>query len=92
MSDQSHKERYFTKMLISFASIIGCVLIIFYCIFEKAAKGKDEDWYFYAIVSAFLLCSGIYFGLQAYVHKIKSELSRRQKQRQQQKNFTADED
>jgi FtsH-binding integral membrane protein len=87
MSSQSHRERYFTKLLIAFASIISSVLIIFYCIFEKA---KDSGWYFWAVVTAFLLCSGIFFGLQAFIHKMKSDLNQRYKQREQQKTFTPD--
>ena len=86
MSD-SHKESYFVKLLIGFSSIIGSVLIIFYCIFELS---KDTDWYFWAIVAAFLMCGGIYFSLQAFVHKIKSDFSRRQKQRESQKTLMSD--
>jgi hypothetical protein len=33
------------------------------------------------------MCGGIYFCLYAFVHKIKSELNRRQKQREQQKDL-----
>ena len=86
MSD-SHKESYLVKLLVGFSSIIGSMLIIFYSIFEL---DKDTDWYFWAIVAAFLMCGGIYFSLQAFVHKIKSEFSRRQKQREEQKTLKAD--
>jgi len=86
MSD-SHNENYFVKLLIGFSSIIGSTLVIFYAIFEL---NKDSDWYFWAIVAAFLMCGGIYFSLQAFVHKIKSDFSRRQKQREQQKSLTTD--
>jgi hypothetical protein len=79
MSNNSHREQYFTKLLIGFASIIGCILLVFYCIFEL---DKDADWYFWAIVAAFLLCCGIYFSLSAFVHKVKSDFSKRQKQRE----------
>ena len=83
MSNSSHKERYFTKLLIGFASLIGCVLITFYAMFELK---RDSDWYFWAIFAAFLLCSGVFFCLSAFVHKVKSEFSRRQQQRDQQKS------
>jgi Microsomal signal peptidase 25 kDa subunit (SPC25) len=82
----SHKESYFVKLLIGFSSIIASILLIFYAIFELK---KDSDWYFWAIVSAFLMCGGIYFSLQAFVHKVKSEFSRRQKQREMQKSNTS---
>jgi len=86
MSD-SHRNSYYTKMLIGFSAIIASALVTFYAIFEL---DKDTDWYFWALVAAFLLCSGIYFSLQAFVHKVKSDFSRRAKQREQQKTFTAD--
>jgi Microsomal signal peptidase 25 kDa subunit (SPC25) len=86
MSD-SHKESYFVKLLIGFSSIIASIILIFYAIFELH---KDSDWYFWAIVSAFLMCGGIYFSLQAFVHKVKSEFSRRQKQREMQKSQSSD--
>lgn len=86
MSD-SHKERYFVKLLIGFSSIIASMLVIFYSIFELR---KDSDWYFLALVAAFLMCGGIYFSLNAFVHKIKSEFSRRAKQREQQKSINGD--
>jgi hypothetical protein len=85
----SHHESFFVKLLIGFSSIIGSILIIFYSIFELG-KDKDTDWYFWAIVAAFLMCGGIYFCLQAFVHKIKSDFSRRQKQRDLQKSSTED--
>jgi hypothetical protein len=86
MSD-SHKEKYFVKLLIGFSSIIASMLIIFFAIFELS---KDTDWYFWAIVAAFLMCGGIYFSLQAFVHKVKSDFSRRQKQRDSQKTLISD--
>jgi hypothetical protein len=72
--------------LIGFASLIGSVLIMYYSIFEAATKG---DWYFWAIVAAFLLCGGVYFSLSAFVHKIKSDFSKRQKSREQQKSLVS---
>ena len=86
MSGNSHHEQYFVKLLIGFGSIIASIVIIFYSIFE--IKDKDKDWYFWAIVAALLLCSGIYFCLSAFVHKVKSDFSRRQKQREAQKSVT----
>lgn len=87
MSNNSHKENYFGKLLLGFSSILGSVFVIFYSIFET---DKDSDWYYWAIVAAFLLCSGIYFCLSAFVHKIKSDFSKRQKMRDQQKSAGAD--
>ena len=79
----SHNERYYTKLLIGFTSVIGSVLVSFFAFFETA---KEGDWYFWAIVAAFLLCGGIYFCGTAFIHKIKSDFSRRQQQREQQRS------
>ena len=83
MSSNSHQERYFTKLLIGFASLICTILVLFYAFFET---GKQGDWYFWAIVAAFLLCSGVYFCSAAFVHKIKSDFSKRQKLKERQKS------
>jgi len=83
----SHKESYHAKLLIGFSAIIGSMFIIFYSIFELS---KNTDWYYWAIVAAFLMAGGIYFMLQAFVHKIKSDFSRRQKEREQQRSKIAD--
>jgi len=88
MPGSSHQERYFVKLLIGFSSILGSVLVIYYSIFEL---NKNKDWYIWAIVAGFLLCSGMYFCLAAFVHKIKSDFSRRQKQRESQKSVSTPE-
>ena len=76
-----HEDKYITKLLLGFSAIIAGVLIICYACFERT---KYDDWYFWGILSALLICFGVYFLLGAFVHKIKSDLIRRQKVRQQQ--------
>jgi FtsH-binding integral membrane protein len=84
MSNSSHKERYFTKLLIGFAALIGAVFLTYYAVFEQAAQ--KGDWYFWAAVTAFLLCGGIYFCLSAFIHKMKSDFNKRQQQRDMQRS------
>ncbi len=79
MSD-SHSEKYFAKLIVGISSLTAAVFITFMCIFEKMAK--QGDWYFWAAFVAFLLCSGVYFSMQAAAHKVKSDFSRRAKQRE----------
>ena len=83
----SHKDKYFTKLLIGFGGILTGILVVFYAIFEVA---HDSDWYLLATVSAVLLCIGIFFCLSAFVHKVKSDFSKRQKMREQQKTPSSD--
>jgi len=87
MASSSHQERYFTKLLLGFASVTCSIFLILYACFERT---KDGDWYFWGIVASFLMCGGFFFLLTAFVHKIKSDFSKRQKVRDQQKTFTAD--
>lgn len=83
MSD-SHSEKYLVKLLIGFGSVISSVFVTYYAIFENGAE--KGNWYFWAIVAAFLLCGGMYFSLSAIVHKIKSDFNRRARQREQHKS------
>jgi hypothetical protein len=83
MSD-SHSEKYFAKLLIGFGAIISSVVVTFYAVFETGAQ--KGDWYFWAVVAAFLMCSGVYFSLTAFVHKVKSDFNKRSKQREMQKD------
>jgi FtsH-binding integral membrane protein len=86
MSD-SHSSSYVVKLLVGFGAIIGGVLLSYFALLEGYAK--EGEWYFYAIATAFLLCGGVFFCLQAFVHKVKSDFSRRAKQRETQKSKVA---
>lgn len=81
MSDL-HKEKYLTKMLMGFVFITIGILIILYASFERAAF---DDWYMWGIVASIAVNLGLYMLLQAFVHKVKSDLIKRQKVRDQQK-------
>ncbi|MBE2231686.1 MAG: DUF2892 domain-containing protein [Chitinophagaceae bacterium] len=83
----SHSERYFTQVLIGFASLAGFVFLTYYAIFQVK---KEQPWYFWAAAGAFLLLTGIYFCMSAFVHKVKSDFNRRAKQREQHRTFMAD--
>ena len=74
-------------MLLGFALITTGIIGILYACFERT---ETDDWYFWGIVASFVINLGLYFLLQAFVHKVKSDMIRRQKQKEQQKTFTAD--
>ncbi|HKB43502.1 MAG TPA: hypothetical protein VKC90_03905 [Chitinophagaceae bacterium] len=84
----NHQEKYITKLLFGFTFITAGILLILYAAFERT---RQEDWYFWGIVASVLVNAGLYFLLTAFVHKVKSDLIKRQKMREQQKTFTADE-
>ncbi len=81
----SHEDKYITKLLLGFGSIIAAVMIIFYACFERV---KYDDWYFWGLAASALFCLGSYLMLQAFVHKLKADMTRRQKMRQEYKSKT----
>jgi hypothetical protein len=83
----SHQEKYITKLLFGFAFVIGSIMVILYAAFERT---KEDDWYSWGIVASVLIITGLFFLLNAFVHKVKSDLIRKQRSKEQQKTFTAD--
>jgi hypothetical protein len=79
----SHEEKFLTKVLIGFGSIIGGVMVIFYATFERIKK--EDDWYFWAILSATLISGGIYTMLSGFVNKVKADFGRKQRIHKQQR-------
>jgi uncharacterized membrane protein YjfL (UPF0719 family) len=74
-------------MLIGFSGVILGVFTILYSCFEKSLV---SDWYFWAIIASTFFCIGLYFLIHAVLHKIKADLIKKQKMREQHKTFTAD--
>jgi uncharacterized membrane protein HdeD (DUF308 family) len=82
----SHKEKYVSKLLIGICFITAGVLLMFFVNLTR----HHDDWYFWGILSAVAFNTGILLVGSAFVHKIKADLIRRQKQKEQQKTFTSD--
>ena len=84
----SHTDKFLTKLLFGFAAVIASVFIIVYACFERV---KYDDWYGWGLVASVLLCSGLYLLLSAFVHKMKSDFSKRQRSKElQEKKYSAD--
>jgi uncharacterized membrane protein HdeD (DUF308 family) len=83
----THQEKFITKLLIGIAFITAGIFIILFAAFEKTQK---QDWYFWGILAALAINAGVVMVGSAYVHKMKSDLIKRQRMREQQKTFTAD--
>lgn len=79
----SHEDKYITKLLSGFGAIIAGVMVILFACFERT---RHDDWYFWGIVASLLLCLGAYLVSSAFVHKVKSDLIRKQKMRHQQRS------
>lgn len=83
----SHQEKFLSKILFGFSFIILGIFCVVFAAFERTQK---DDWYFWGIVASVFVCAGLYMLMTGFVHKVKSDFIRRQKQREQQKTFTAD--
>lgn len=83
----THQEKYITKLLFGFAFVTGGVLLTYFAAFERT---RQDDWYFWGIVASVLFNVGLYFLLTAFVHKIKSDLIRKQRMKEQQKSVTSE--
>ncbi len=87
MPPNNHREKYFAKLFSGFIAVTAGIFSIVYACFEKT---KTTDWYFWAGIASILICTGLYFLTSAVVHKVKSDLIRRQKMKEQHRTFTAD--
>lgn len=83
----THSEKYITKLLIGLAFVTAGIFVIMFSVSDRLSK---DDWYFWAIIAAVSFNFGLILVCNAFVHKIKSDLIRRGKQREQQKTFTSD--
>jgi hypothetical protein len=83
----THQDKYISKLLIGIAFVTAGIFVIMYAGFNANVK---KDWYFWGIIAAVAINVGLILVGSAYVHKIKSDLIRRQKKKEQQKTFTAD--
>ncbi len=83
----NHQEKFITQLLTGFACVTAGIFVIMYLVFSKPKQG---GWYFWGILTAILVNIGLYLLMSGFVHKVKSDLIRRQKLREQQKTFTAE--
>lgn len=84
----SHEDKYISKLLFGFGAIIGGIMAIMYACFERT---KYDDWYFWGIVASLLICAGVYLISSAFVHRVKSDLIRKQKMRRIQRSSDVEE-
>ena len=77
-----HGEKFVTKLLVGFGLVTAAVFLIYFIIFNKLMK---NDWYYWGIATAILFNAGLYMLVSAAVHKMKSDMIRRQKTKDQQK-------
>ena len=86
MVTNKHRQKYLVSLLSGLGLVSGGVLVIIYASFLKDRK---DEWYIWGAVAIMLVNSGLFLLGNAFVHKVKSEFSRRQKQREMQKSNTS---
>ncbi|HPG11011.1 MAG TPA: hypothetical protein PLU37_05730 [Chitinophagaceae bacterium] len=82
----SHYKKYTTGLFFGIAVVTSGIFILCYgCI--KEAGGSN--WYVWAAASSLLICLGLYLLMNAYVHKVKSDIRRKQKSNHHSEGQTA---
>jgi hypothetical protein len=82
----THRNKYVTNLLLGFAFVSGSVFLLVFPFHETQQK---EDWYIWAIVASITLCIGLFFLVSAAVHKVKADLIKKQRLREQHKHQPA---
>jgi len=79
MSDR-HYEKWFFKSIIGFLLTGGGVFFMYYSVTFLEA---EEMWVYYALISGLSVAAGVLFLSNAAVHKMKSDLIKKQRLKQQ---------
>jgi hypothetical protein len=74
-----HYQKWFFQMPMGFLLINAGIFVIMY----SANKRASDEWLLWGIVSAAIITSGLGVLGNAYIHKVKSDLIRKQKTREQ---------
>ena len=74
-----HFEKWISKTVFGFTLIAGGIFFMYYCVTHF---GKT-DWIPYALVSSIACALGGYFLSSAAINKVKSDLIKKQKIKQQ---------
>lgn len=73
-----HEKRFIINTLIGLLLTTASAFVILYVCFHKT---EQQDWIFWAVITAIGLNAGFLFIGSGAVHKVKADLIRRQKQK-----------
>lgn len=82
MPNNRHRQKYILRLLTGLGLVSGGVLVILYATRLDKGDGRTE-WMIWAAAALSLINSGLFILGSAFVHKVKSDLIRKQKQRDQ---------
>jgi divalent metal cation (Fe/Co/Zn/Cd) transporter len=74
-----HREKYIGKLLTGISLITSGIFLSMYIVQNQELHA---GWYYWALGVAIILNSGLVVLCNAFVHKIKADLIRKQKQRE----------
>ena len=79
-----HRQKYISRLLIGFA-FFSCGMLITY--YLALTNSRPDEWYVWVFASILLINGGLLCLGSALIHKIKSDLIRKQKQKDQNKKY-----
>jgi peptidoglycan/LPS O-acetylase OafA/YrhL len=79
-----HREKYLIRLLAGLGLISGGILVIIYTSF---LKNRQQEWYIWGAIAIIVVNSGLVLLGSAFVHKVKADLIRKQKQKDQTKKY-----
>ena len=74
-----HLERWIYKTVIGFLLVAGGIFFMYYSLSHFMRK----DWILYGLISSLAVAIGVYFLSSAAVNKVKSDIIKKQKLKQQ---------
>ena len=84
---QKHQEKYISKLLLGLVFVTTGIFLLVY-VFKTTSL--HEDWFLWGVGIAIVINAGLIFIGNAFVHKIKADLIRRQKVKDQFKNVATE--
>lgn len=81
-----HRQKYILRLLAGLGLVSGAILIILYITRLDKSEGQTE-WMLWSVAALSLINSGLVLLGSAFVHKVKSDLIRKQKAREQHKKY-----
>ncbi|MCC7401728.1 MAG: hypothetical protein IT214_09605 [Chitinophagaceae bacterium] len=81
-----HYDKYITNLLEGIIFVAAGIFLIYYSVIAGVEK---QNWYLWAAGIAVVINTGLYLLGSAFVHKVKADLIKRQKQRREEfQDFT----
>jgi len=79
-----HYLKWILKSILGFALIAAGIVFIYYSLTQL---NNESRWALYAVATSLVICSGVFLICSAFIHKLKSELRKRQKGHNKEENY-----